>query len=947
MYNNIWDQRYVALEALLESLGMTEELADRIKENFSEIEENVPERFVGYVDSLLKYAEQLSALWGSLYSEEEYQEALNNESPKLIIPPSISIDETGTPTSSGQQFALAVTEDSEGNTIVEDPSQPGYSQENDINIGWFGNLVNTLNNYVPENTKAWHVVWNLIKEGIGIANGFPTIYTKQNIIGTGTSSSLNYLPLAWSGNREAYKAEPVPEFIDRPDDTDLVPDQEVKQCVHEQVFVYGDHTVVFRLYNTDEAVMVEVKFAPMATTSSIPALPQIGTALVNADVTPFDDIRVPILSRKDDCFAFSHIYLCITRLYGYPGSCLRLTVEGLKDPDSDAIDTTMELASNTTYTSVQIVNPDMEYKSSTELGNWQITAKVKGELITYSSEYLGDTTPPVPPDTDHVLDAYNIGTAVFNEIRANRYGVTKEQAHHPTEEGTGDSLTYENIETGSYDKVITRKLTLTKEAPHPPTIPANPDHPLKFDNISSAILEEIKAQRFIVSHDTNKPEGIEFIPQKAPNPYDYFAFNFTQYNVDFNVSYLINQQLPGGLSPSTNLATFLFGNNKETYGDGTVSEGDVDMLGYFSIDGTLPFMGLYAYNGDQTYNRVYNYDDTVSVAMSTDLDPVWKKIADRFTLSIYQAGSFLIYSFEATYKDNGLESWTSGTHKIVTEGEMPRNCMPQSHIICPVGKFCFLTFQSNGAVRLTVAHDEVVQLGLAYNCIGITEKRDQKKFGEKKTSLTIPPRAVRGRRTAPLKTEYIPKTSEGTIIYEWAGMQLRNLTVNSNGGIKALSYIYDLDNLRAPIRDTFGGEICSNEQVRTLLDMKSSLRIRTGDNVLLKIISITSETIPEYQQYYTGKHVFLFSVCEFIWMRPQIKFVVNALKESVQSLRNLVEDWDGIKKSDYFVELTEHRKAIATTAEYSQNILAEFNRVQSGGRNEIPEIVTAGTGIYS
>lgn len=942
MYNNIWDQRYVALEALLESLGMTEELANRIKNNFDSVEENVPERFVGYVDSLLKYIDQLSSLWSVLYNEDEYQQALDSERPKLILPPSVTTDANGTPQTTTQQLSMAVPEDSEGNTTVTDPARPGFSQESDINIGWFGNLVNILNNYVPEKTKDWAVIWKLIREGMGIANGVPSTYTKENLIGTGTTAATNFVPQALSGDRDAYKAEPIPEFVGRPDDTAQTIDKEPRQCVHEQVFPYGDHTVILKIYSTTEATMVEVKIGPMSTLSSIPAIEGIGQAVVPVDVSYFENVRIPLLVRKEECFAFSCVSLCLNNLVGFPSSCLGLSLVGLADPDTLVVDKTIELAANTTYTVVQPIAPDRIYTSSPELGDWQISAMQKGQLLTYSVEYLGGVTPPVPPEYEHILDAYNIGSAVFNEIRANRYVLSKEAIHNPTEEGTEPPITYENIGTGSYERINSRRFVLVKEDPHPPATLGNPDNPLRFDNISSAVLEQIKANRFVVTSDTTKPEGIVIVPEKAPNQYDYFAVNFTQFSVDFNVSFLIHQSMPAYLSPPMNLATFLFGNNQENYGGELQSKGDVDMLGYFSTEGTLPFMGLYAYNGDKTYNRIYNYDDRRITAACSDTDPVFEKIADRFTLRIYQADCILIYSFEATYGDKQLETWSDGTHKIVTEGEMPRNCMPQSHIICPIGKFSYLTYQSNGAVRLTTAQGEVIQQHIAFNCVGITEKKDLKKNTDNISPVTLPSRARRGKKVLQTQTYGLPRDAQ-YVYYEWPGVQLRNFTVNDDGGIKALEYVYDINNLRTPIVTSLGNEVRTNDDVARMIEGKTAIRLRTGDNVLLRILNITSEMVPNYQQYYTGRHTFLLYVCEYVWMRPQIKFVVNSIKETNGGLKKIMEDWDGIKKSEYFAELNAHRESIGATAEFSTNILKEFEKIQSAGSDTGVSIASAST----
>ncbi len=370
MANDIWVQRYQAIQTLQESYNYVESLAAQIKTSFDIVEDSVPERILGYSTALVKYSKLLNSLWPTLYNTDEYDFALTAETPKLILPPTMALDEDGNPytldtpsrTNTGD-----VLLDNEASILANDARAPGFKEEAEVNIGWFGNMVNLLNNYIPETAPQWTMLWNLIRQGMGAM-------TRSS---WWESSRLN-MPL------------PIPEFVGHPDD--VLPKEwegNKGELLHDQTFVYGKSEVVFKLYKTHDIYLVEINVGAMSTTSSIHiARRSIGKCLVQDGLCSYlDNLRIPVLHRGVNGFEFGYWNILLNESNGI----LDLSVSGVTDL------TVGELAANTTYTAAFIIKPDRSWHNAiTEETPWGIKVSKKGqECANYLDSYITHLVPDI------------------------------------------------------------------------------------------------------------------------------------------------------------------------------------------------------------------------------------------------------------------------------------------------------------------------------------------------------------------------------------------------------------------------------------------------------------------------------------------------------------------------------------------------------------------------
>jgi hypothetical protein len=900
MANDIWVQRYQAIQTLQESYNYVESLAAQIKTSFDIVEDSVPERILGYSTALVKYSKLLNSLWPTLYNTDEYDFALTAETPKLILPPTMALDEDGNPytldtpsrTNTGD-----VLLDNEASVLANDARAPGFKEEAEVNIGWFGNMVNLLNNYIPETAPQWTMLWNLIRQGMGAM-------TRSS---WWESSRLN-MPL------------PIPEFVGHPDD--VLPKEwegNKGELLHDQTFVYGKSEVVFKLYKTHDIYLVEINVGAMSTTSSIHiARRSIGKCLVQDGLCSYlDNLRIPVLHRGVNGFEFGYWNILLNESNGI----LDLSVSGVTDL------TVGELAANTTYTAAFIIKPDRSWHNAiTEETPWGIKVSKKGQILVYDVEYLGRTHGPVPPPPPGgTITTENISTCVFDTIKANEFVVSKEPPKDPIIGGYYP-LTYDNIGTAVFGKVISNKFELNDHE----IGPTREDGDIVYyssvgDNV---IFKSISSKHFVTTKETPHPPTNNVNVPEVVRDYTY-SFYFEQSKVCFSPTADSGMDIPTDYVPLKPVAIPMSG---YVY-DAERKKEEIDVQLVANVKGEIQAYGLYAKSGEKRYDYVYDFVN-IHQAVRCEAPARWVKQADRFAFSIYVDNGLVVYEFQANYTINNLLTWDYGTFRILTEGEMPRNLCPTSHLIIPVGKFSYLIVQSNGGVRIVVGYTvtkdeedndiltaETIQEGVTFT--GVWSMPVESSDGVVPSlGVTLP--SMSGKlKLAPVNTSF-KLLDDVVLYYTWPSMAISKFDLDTNNGT-LFHFKYQLLNLRAPILMPTGAILNTDMSIQEMLSYKNKIRIKLGDGSVVRIQHIQTDELTGFSgSIKNGDYDMYFILCEFIWAWPQIQWIMKEANITKENLKYIIDNWDGIAKSEYFELMQSHMDNTNDEINYVQSLMEQI-----------------------
>ncbi len=921
MANDIWIQRYQAIQTLQESYNYVASLASKIKTSFLDAEDSVPERILGYSVSLAKYNKMLNSLWSTLYSNEDYQIALTNEAPKLILPPSLALNETGNPYTLEEPRIgdEVIVLDNEASTVLVDSREPGVREEAESNIDWFGNIVNLLNNYIPETSPQWTMVWDLIRQGMGV-----TVRSSW-----WESSRLN-LP------------QPIPEFIGHPDEVMAKEWEGNKgELLHDQTFIYGKSEVVFKLYKTHDIYLVEINVGAMSTTSSIHiARRSIGKCLIQDGLCSYlDNLRIPVLHRGSNGFEFGYWNILLNESNGV----LDLSVSGVTDL------TVGELAANTTYTAAFIVKPDYSwFNSRTEDTSWGLKASKKGQIVLYDVEYLGRTHGPVPPPPPSgTITTENVSTCVFDTIKANEFVVSKKPPVDPIVGGMYP-LTYENIGTAVFGKIISNKFELDDQEVGPTREDGDI---IYYTSVGDDIIfKSISAKHFVTTDEEPHPPTNEASIPKAARDYTY-SFYFERGQVCFSPTADVGIHIPSQFVPLKPLTIPMSG---YVY-DAENKKEEIDVQLVTNIEGEIQAYGLYAKSGEKRYDYVYDFVN-IHQAVSCEAPARWVKQADRFTFSIYVDNGIVVYEFQANYTLNNLLTWEDGTFRIITEGEMPRNLCPSSHLIIPVGKFSYLIVQSNGAVRLVVGGiteedtegnvttvAEVIQEGTTFT--GVWSLPVLKQVGQviPPSQLTLP--SMKGKvPLAPPKSSFELGKNSLLTYFEWPSMSISKFDMDTDNGT-LFHFKYQLLNLRNPILLPNGSIVNTDMTIENMLAHKNDIRIRLGDGAVVRIQHIQTDVISGFSgSIKNGDYDMYFILCEFLWAWPQIQWIMKDTDTVKKSLKYILDNWDGISKSEYFERVQDHLTDTQEEMTYVQTLMEQIYAEVNGTEVAEPEVAKIMTG---
>lgn len=888
MANEIWVQRMEAIRSLVDSYGYVDSLARAIKENWEKSEDSVPDRFEGYSVSLAKYYRLLESLWTVIYDVNELNDALGSEQPKLLLPPHIKLSDENVPYTTapelGQGFEYV---DNEMPVQAEDSQTPGMGQEGEVNIGWFGNLVNLMNNYIPEDSDAWKSVWGMIADGMGVM--------QQT---SGWSPKSLTLPM------------PIPEFIGRPDTLEPSTWVDNKQAlILHQVFQYNEQDIVIKLYRQNGLYLAEVLVAPYDTLSNFPVGGiEIGKCLVDDyEAAKLDKLKIPVLVRGEKGLEYSYIHILLRE----KNNILEVSFSGCSNTEVS------HLVSNIAYTVPCIIESEVGIivvgPTDDEI-MWRIDACKRGKLTFYELEYTGRTPGPVPPPVPTgTLTTGNIAGTILKKIVAREFIETSDDPTFPI--GTGRyPLTYNNINTAVFEKVYARHF-VTKDHEYPPT--SETGNILYYTNFGEAVFDYLYAKEFITTTDLpNPPAPTEVV---GPPPIK-----------DLTYSFYFEKGKPA-FSPTSNTGTlppdfypeFPFVMNMQGYvfPAGKNTKAPIDTQLVWDREGEVTAFCEYSAVGDGPLEHVYDFTNR-QWAITCSGEPKWYKNADRFMFRVYVELGIIVYEFMARYSTNNLSTWEEGDWKLITEGEMPRNFYPTTHTSIQLGYGSYLLILTNGSVVIH-SNGEPIREGVVYTGCWIGQVKTNTDKGIKQG---LPSMA----ELMPLNDNYVSpldKLKETHTVYMWPTMNVTLFNIDDDNG-KLLTFDYELLNLRHPIIDPEGMQVLNDWQIEQMIENKNDIRIHLGDGTICRIHGVLADKITGYSgERNTGKYKFYLVLCEFLWAQGQTKWIVQNSEGILKRLRGILVQWDGMSKVEYFNSVSQHlidiTKALDLTNSLTKQLAAE------------------------
>lgn len=900
MANEIWVQRMEAIRSLVDSYGYVDSLARAIKENWDKSEDSVPDRYEGYAVSLAKYFRLLQSLWSVLYDINERNAAAEAEQPKLLLPPHIKLSDTNVPYTTdpalGQGFEYV---DNEAPVAAADSQTPGMGQEGEANIGWFGNLVNLLNNYVPEQSEAWDSIWGMIADGIGVIQ-----------------RTSGWVP------KDTNLPMPIPEFIGTPDT--ITPDTWIDNkdaLILHQIFKYNKQDVELKLYRQDDMFFAEILVAPYDTLSNfLIGGTAIGKCLVDDYMAAkLNGLKIPVLVRGTNGLEYTYIHILLREKNGI----LDLSFSGCSSTEVS------HLVSNVAYTVPCIINADIQLTQMGEDDNiwWNIAVYKKGRLSTYELEYTGrppgPTPPPVPTGT---LTTDNIESTILKKIVAREFIETSDDPKFPI--GTGRyPLTYNNINTAIFDKVYARHF-VAKDHEYPPT--SETGNILYYTNLGDAVFDYLYATEFITTTDAPKPPVVTEAPDiKAPVIKDLtYSFYFDQGESCFSPTSNTGE-LPPDFRPEFPVAMHMQG---YVFPEGKTTKSTVDTQLIWDREGVVTAYGEYSAVGNGQLDHVYDFTNR-QWAICCSGDPKWYKNADRFMFRVYLEKGIIIYEFMARYSTNNLSSWEQGDWKLITEGEMPRNFYPTAHVAIQLGYGKYILILTNGSVVLH-SDGSPVREGVVFNgCwINLIKVSDYKGIKNSLPSMAD---------LVPLNDNYkspLDRLKEEYDVYMWPTMNITLFNVSDDNG-KLLTFEYELLNLRHPIIDNHGIQVLSDSDVNYMLMHKDDIRIHLGDGTVVRIHGVVADKITGYSgERNTGKYTFYMVLCEFLWAQGQTKWIIQNSEGIMNRLKGILIQWDGMSKTEYFSSIAQHLIDITKAMDLSANLTKQLEAEMSG--KELADVAT-------
>lgn len=301
---------------------------------------------------------------------------------------------------------------------------------------------------------------------------------------------------------------------------------------------------------------------------------------------------------------------------------------------------------------------------------------------------------------------------------------------------------------------------------------------------------------------------------------------------------------------------------------------------------------------------------------------------DKF--SICQYGNFFTYNI--TFKHGDIEeSFISyGEHQIVAIGEIPKQCKPYDDIVIPVTQYSWILINTAGEVIFNnydegVGDKEPVALGL-----GMTVSMSYPFFHKNTTTTVTIPGAIalptvrtRHKRIPSLKHR-VAKIRVDYSLYDWKGISISDFAAEFRDGLMLYAN-YDLSNIRRPL---YLGEerVDTPELMEEMIEDVENIRIRVGDGNILKVFNITEVKKEDLTgTFHSGYYTLACRICDFVWAWDNLQWIVNNAETMYEDLKTLLDSWDDIGVMEYFEAINHHKELMAITV---SNISGLFSQIK-------------------